>query len=489
MEIGQKRSKCVENGGNRSKTDEIGQKGRNLSKMVEIGRKWSKSIGIGLKRSKSVENGGNRSNRLKSVETVDGDLVTCTSTRYYICDMITRRWVMTLPESSYRVMTLPESSYEYAFGEGLVSRVEENVVIGYRVVRVILYRHPLGCLILQMFSSETGECVGYTLPCSTPIQLLKRGVGPICFNGILHWFIHDHGMVAFDPYKEPKSCRIIRLPDDIDTESVLKHDGAYRLCDGCQGTLRYFQVEPEARKLYCFSMWVMKDYEKGEWCCEFKVRRRDLHSSDAESSSWLLKATFLPLSFHPLDVNVVYLRCIELGRIVTYHVQDRRFDVASNVPVPRRFDLRPFEFQPLAGYSTIFELFCLIFIRLPEHTVFSRKLLVPKPTSLGDAFYLACVTEARLEDQSSPSLSGKAISTTSGSQTLKTITSRFVSPQQNNTKPHLLLTPLKVGANSDEEDDVEQATNASHKDAMESGDILILNSLPGTGFLGLSDWG
>ncbi|GJS13395.1 putative F-box domain-containing protein [Tanacetum coccineum] len=298
---------------------------------------------------------------------------TRTSTHYYICDMITRRWVMTLPESSYRVMTLPESSYEYAFGEGLVSRVKENVVISYRVVRVILYRHPLGYLILQMLSSETGEWFGYTLPCSTPIQLFKRGVGPICFNGILHWFIHDHGMVAFDPYKEPKSCRIIRLPDDINTESVLKHDGAYRLCDGCQGTLRYFQVEPEASELYCFSMWVMKDYEKGEWCCEFKVRRRDLHSSDAELSSWLLKATFLPLSFHPLDVNVVYLRCIELGWIVTYHVQDRRLDVAckqigdaedlswrvvvpfvlprwpANVPVPRRFDLRPFKFQPLAG--------------------------------------------------------------------------------------------------------------------------------------------
>ncbi|PWA58997.1 hypothetical protein CTI12_AA396000 [Artemisia annua] len=297
-----------------------------------------------------------------------------TNTHYYICDMITRRWVRVKTDTH---MLSVAYKCRHAFGEGLVSRVnQENVVTSYRVVRALLYENrPLGYLYLQMFSSETGEWVGYRLPCSTPIQLLKRGVGPICFNGILHWFIHDHGMAAFDPYKDPKSCRVIRLPDGINVESVFKHDGAYRLCDGCQGTLRYFQVEPEASKLYCFSMWVMKDYEKGEWDCEFKVRRTDLHSSDAELSSWLLKATFLPLSLHPLDLNVVYLRCIELGWIVTYNVQDRRLDVACKqigdakdlswrvvvpfvlprwptyVPVPgeKSINLRPFIFQPLAG--------------------------------------------------------------------------------------------------------------------------------------------
>ncbi|GJS13393.1 hypothetical protein Tco_0407865 [Tanacetum coccineum] len=41
-----------------------------------------------------------------------------------------------------------------------------------------------------------------------------------------------------------------------------------------------------------------------------------------------------------------------------------------------------------------------------------RKLLVSKPVSLSDAFYLARVTEARLEDQSSPLLSSKTISAT-----------------------------------------------------------------------------
>ncbi|KAF5766805.1 hypothetical protein HanRHA438_Chr15g0732131 [Helianthus annuus] len=56
-----------------------------------------------------------------------------------------------------------------------------------------------------MYSSETGEWVDYRLPCPNPIAFPKHGAGPISFNGILHWFINDHGMVAFDPYKDPKS--------------------------------------------------------------------------------------------------------------------------------------------------------------------------------------------------------------------------------------------------------------------------------------------
>nr|GEW69401.1 hypothetical protein [Tanacetum cinerariifolium] len=70
-----KRSKRVEIGQNRSKTDEIDRKrmksvenGRNLSKTVEICRNRSKMVEIGRKQRKLVENGRNQS------KTVDGDL-------------------------------------------------------------------------------------------------------------------------------------------------------------------------------------------------------------------------------------------------------------------------------------------------------------------------------------------------------------------------------------------------------------------------------
>lgn len=243
---------------------------------------------------------------------------------YYVCDPVTRQWI-TLPRGRDK----SPSRHPVFFGEGFVSKVnEDNVLTSFTVVRVELLNVLSSYLYLETFSSETGRWVGHKLPCDKPIALLKRGGGPICFNGILHWFVYDHGMVAFDPLKDPKSCRLIQFPEDRDVEIESKYDGLYRLCDECKGTLRFFEVAPEASSIYCFSMWEMKDYEKGEWCSEFKVTRWDLSSPDSELSSWLTKATFLPLSFDPFNIDTVYLRCVELACVVSYSIENKRLDVA-----------------------------------------------------------------------------------------------------------------------------------------------------------------
>ncbi|GJX69104.1 hypothetical protein Tco_0304831 [Tanacetum coccineum] len=76
-----------------------------------------------------------------------------------------------------------------------------------------------------------------------------------------------------------------------------------------------------------------------------------------------------------------------------------------------------------------------------------RELLVAKPTSLGDAFSLVRVTEARLEDQGvTPPTSRSAVA--SGSQTMTKTTPRFTATRLENPKPPLLSTPVKVGNNS-----------------------------------------
>ncbi|MFS8017337.1 putative F-box domain-containing protein [Helianthus anomalus] len=121
------------------------------------------------------------------------------------------------------------------FLEGFVSRVNENnVVTSYKIVRVEMHKSSLNYLNLDMYSSETGKWVEHSLVCPNPITLVKRGGGPISFNGILHWFVYNHGMVAFDPYEDlkSKSCRLIRFPADRDVQSEVMHDGLYRLCDG-----------------------------------------------------------------------------------------------------------------------------------------------------------------------------------------------------------------------------------------------------------------
>nr|GEV65564.1 hypothetical protein [Tanacetum cinerariifolium] len=113
-----------------------------------------------------------------------------------------------------------------------------------------------------------------------------------------------------------------------------------------------------------------------------------------------------------------------------------------------------------------------------------RELLVSKPISLGDAFYLAHVTTSRLTSTMAP----KSIP-------------YFSAPRKENPKLPLLPPHPKVGVNSwtttipikhrcprkflllmvDNKDVIKQVTDAMQEDAMESGDISILNSLVGHG--------
>ncbi|GKB44630.1 ty3-gypsy retrotransposon protein [Tanacetum coccineum] len=147
-----------------------------------------------------------------------------------------------------------------------------------------------------------------------------------------------------------------------------------------------------------------------------------------------------------------------------------------------------------------------------------RELLVAKLTLLGDAFSLARVTEACLEDQ------GTIVSTGKVTTIPKPTTTRFVSPRLENPKSPLLPSPPKGGVatwatplpikwispaerqerlskglcfNCDKQwvrghkcegkflllmaEDADDGDHIEHEDAIESGDISILNSLVGHG--------
>ncbi|KAK1404478.1 hypothetical protein POM88_004083 [Heracleum sosnowskyi] len=166
------------------------------------------------------------------------------------------------------------------YGEGLVSRVnEDNVVTSYRAARVECSLGDSFFLNLETFSFETGVWTAHTLVCPKKIRLLRRGFGPINFNGKLHWFVQDNGMVAFDPYENSDRCRLIQFPDGRnDSENEEQHDSLYRLCSVSQRKLRYFEVAPEPSELICFSIGRLENYEKGEWVMEFEVTCSDLYT-------------------------------------------------------------------------------------------------------------------------------------------------------------------------------------------------------------------
>ncbi|GKA55977.1 retrotransposon-related protein, partial [Tanacetum coccineum] len=161
-----------------------------------------------------------------------------------------------------------------------------------------------------------------------------------------------------------------------------------------------------------------------------------------------------------------------------------------------------------------------------------REVLVAKPTNLGDAFALARVTEARLDDQR-VSVVGQATTVASGGGSQRSQSSRVVTtvPQptgvSQSVKTPLLPTPTSGTSKvtpkplsikwispaerqerlskglcfkcdnrwvrghkcpskflllmADEDVEEEQPPETKHEEALESGDILILNSLVGHG--------
>ncbi|GKA29454.1 hypothetical protein Tco_0715699 [Tanacetum coccineum] len=71
------------------------------------------------------------------------------------------------------------------------------------------------------------------------------------------------------------------------------------------------------------------------------------------------------------------------------------------------------------------------------------ELLVAKPATLGEAFFLARVTESRLEDKWSPAITPlTSVATRGGSQ--KQASSRSLVAGSNSSKPALLPTPTMV---------------------------------------------
>ncbi|GKC50052.1 ty3-gypsy retrotransposon protein, partial [Tanacetum coccineum] len=116
-------------------------------------------------------------------------------------------------------------------------------------------------------------------------------------------------------------------------------------------------------------------------------------------------------------------------------------------------------------------------------TDWPRVSLVSKPTTLGDAFALARVTEARLEDQGTVSVATKVASTSGGSQyqraTAGVKTPLLPTPPKANVNPN--AKPLAINcispAERQERLNTGEDLTMEEDEAVETGDISILNSL------------
>ncbi|KAL3535225.1 hypothetical protein ACH5RR_003686 [Cinchona calisaya] len=133
---------------------------------------------------------------------------------------------------------VPKSDSGLALRQGFMTRVKDSVVTKYKVIRVEDNVWKISVLKFEIFSSETGEWRDVDIHFEQ-VQL----------NESLHFVDRKFGIFAYNPYKDPNSCRVKKLSRDIDTEYYHSADGKTRLFDIHQGYLRYFEVSHDSNSI------------------------------------------------------------------------------------------------------------------------------------------------------------------------------------------------------------------------------------------------
>ncbi|XP_027155888.1 putative F-box/kelch-repeat protein At4g22430 [Coffea eugenioides] len=156
---------------------------------------------------------------------------------------------------------------------------------------------------LIYFSSETGEWRDIDIPLQQVLQLLPLRKMPVVLKEILHFMDRELGILAYDPYKGPHSCRIIELPGDIDREWSKRVDEKTILFDVHRGHLRFFAASNAYNDGLRISMWTLSDYDEGHWLLEHRISLSELACDISFPDSPYL----VPITFHPFDSDTVYL--------------------------------------------------------------------------------------------------------------------------------------------------------------------------------------
>ena len=258
-------------------------------------------------------------------------------TEYYICNPLTKQWLM-LPSRSTTIVLVgficePYSDKELAIGN-----------YRYKVVRWICPSPESNTSELQMeiFSSETGEwsdfvvslprgwrfnrtdtgeCSSFpTLGFTDNINSIMERACVVACNGMLHW-LHRNKKdkmikgVVFDPFNEnPEQCfgyidpPIEFLRDGDDHFSFGVFQGRLRIF---QSAFHAFEFSNELAELDCFCVWELEDYSNaGTWCMKHKVYFKDMDSEPPDLirrvRKYFWKVQFL--AFHPKDGEIVFLR-------------------------------------------------------------------------------------------------------------------------------------------------------------------------------------
>ncbi|KZV20553.1 F-box protein-like [Dorcoceras hygrometricum] len=228
---------------------------------------------------------------------------------YEICNPVTGQRII-LPPSQHRFELV---------ATGFVTQIEDNVLKSYRVVRVEVHHMDLGSIRLNVYSSETRRWEYHTIHDRINFY---RWRNPVTLGRTLHWIIDGYRqLAAYDPYDKPDSVRLIPLP----SHDVARADIEFKnvLLDQHQGHLRYVEMSLNSSQGHTMyqhwdhlSVWILNDYDSGSWSLQHSV------SGDG------LMTTSVPLCFHPLDSNVLYI--VNNAALLSYNFGTRELKIEDD---------------------------------------------------------------------------------------------------------------------------------------------------------------
>ncbi|CAA7046539.1 unnamed protein product [Microthlaspi erraticum] len=230
---------------------------------------------------------------------------------YYVGNPVLSKWVKIRP-----CTTLSLENYYYANMRGLVTREENGVVLGYKVVQgytsvqgrsLPSFQEGATRLSFQVYSSETGKWTCEHVECGCPLTWSTSGIDyPISLNGRLYWVdpglidgVYPGGMVVLDFYNGgAKQFHYISLPGRKMSILETYHWSTRRACSTSGGFIVYIDAIP-INQDHRLKIWKLNDLLIWERSWEINLENVEFGIDS------------LPLAMHPFDTHILYLKSRE----------------------------------------------------------------------------------------------------------------------------------------------------------------------------------
>ncbi|EFH39088.1 hypothetical protein ARALYDRAFT_920231 [Arabidopsis lyrata subsp. lyrata] len=184
---------------------------------------------------------------------------------YYMANPISQQCVK-IPPRPLR----PLGQQEECFRPGLVTRIEKDVLLGYKVVLMDRTNIRTGVLSLVVYSSETGLWSFNTLQSHPQLHYMSC-IDPITLNGNIYWIESDQ-------------CRVILFPNDGTGKKFPRN------CTISQDFLIYMNMVYENRA-YKLRVWRLKS---GEWQLVSEIPS-------------VTSLEYFPLGINPFHGDIMYM--------------------------------------------------------------------------------------------------------------------------------------------------------------------------------------